>query len=88
MDLTTPFLTVAQLGLVPIVMALVSILKSANLTGPDNRFAPIDALILGMAGSFLVPSDTWQLTILAGITLGLIAAGVYSGVKATVNPTA
>lgn len=86
MDLTTPFLTVAQLGLVPLVMAVVSTLKSVDLTGKDHRWAPLISLFLGVGGAFLVPSETMQFTIIAGLTIGTLAAGVYSGVKATVAP--
>lgn len=84
-DLTVPFLNVMQLAIVPLVMAIVSILKTASLAGPGNRFAPIFAVVLGVAGAFLIPSETWQLTIIAGLTVGCVAAGVYSGVKATVQ---
>lgn len=79
-----PFLTVQQLALVPLVMAMVSLLKNAGLSGTDNRYSPLTSLGLGAAGAFLLPSPTWQLTILAGLTIGGLAAGVYSGVKATV----
>ncbi len=85
MDINTPFLTVTQLGLVPLVMAIVSILKASGITGSTHRFAPIYSLVLGVGGAFLVPSATVQLTIIAGLTVGCISAGVYSGVKTTVQ---
>lgn len=85
MDVTTPFLTVTQLALVPLVMAVVSVLKLVNWTGLNNRLAPIFALVLGIASAFLIPSETLQLTIIAGVTIGCIAAGVYSGIKTTVQ---
>ncbi len=85
MDINTPFLTVTQLGLVPLVMAVVSILKNGGLAGVTNRFAPLYSLLLGVGGAFLVPSASIQLTIIAGITIGCAAAGVYSGVKTTVQ---
>lgn len=88
MDITTPFLSVLQLGLVPLVIGLVQLLKNAKLTGEEHRFAPIISLLLGVGGAFLLPSETWQYTVLAGVTIGCIAAGVYSGVKTTVAPEA
>lgn len=88
MDITTPFLSITQLALVPLVMAVVSLLKGAKLTGADHRWAPLTAFILGVASSTLIPSSTWQFTVLAGATIGCIAAGVYSGVKTTVAPSA
>lgn len=86
MDLTTPFLSVLQLGIVPLVIGVVQILKNVHLTGTDHRWAPLISLVLGIGGAFLIPSETWQFTILAGLTLGCIAAGVYSGVKTTAAP--
>lgn len=86
MDITTPFLNVTQLALVPLVIAIVTILKNVDLTGKDHRFAPLISLVLGTGGAFLIPSATLQFTILAGLTIGTLAAGVYSGVKTTVAP--
>lgn len=85
MDITTPFLNVTQLAAVPLTMAIVSILKNAGLTGLEHRFAPLWSLGLGLGGAFLVPSSTWQFTVLAGLTIGCIAAGVYSGSKTLVQ---
>lgn len=81
-DINTPFLTVTQLALVPLTMGVVQVIKSSGL--PD-RFAPLTSLLLGVGGAFLIPSATVQLTIIAGLTLGCAAAGVYSGVKTTVQ---
>lgn len=82
---TSPFLSVTQIALVPVVMALVAMIKGAGLAGSTNRFAPLESVGLGVLGALLVPSETIQLTIIAGVTIGLLAAGVYSGVKATVQ---
>ena len=86
MDLTTPFISVVQLSLAPLVMAVVSILKMSGLSGKDNRWAPLLALVLGIGGAFLLPSATVPYTILAGVAIGCVAAGVYSGVKTTATP--
>lgn len=88
MDITTPFLSVQQLGLVPLIMALVQVPKMAGLLGSDNRYAPITSVVFGVAVTFLLPSATWQMTVLAGLTLGCLAAGVYSGIKTTVTSNA
>ncbi len=85
MDFSQSFLTVQQLGLVPLVMAVVALFKISGLAGPTNRFAPVYALLLGIIGAFLVPSATLSLTIIAGATIGCVAAGVYSGVSTTVQ---
>lgn len=88
MDVSTPFLSVTQLALVPLVMAVVALLKNAGLAGSGNRWSPLTSLVLGVGGAFLLPGPTWQVTVLAGLTVGCIAAGVYSGVKSTVAPNA
>lgn len=85
MDISSPFLTVTQLALVPLVMAVVSILKSTGVAGSTNRFAPLYSLVLGSGSAFLIPSATTQLTIIAGVTIGCVAAGVYSGVKTSIQ---
>ncbi len=85
MDLQIPFINALQLGLVPLVMALVSLVKSADLAGINNRFAPILSLVLGGLLVWLVPSDTWQHTTLAGLVVGCVAAGVYGGTKTVVT---
>lgn len=87
MDLTTAFLSGQQLLLSALVIGVVSIAKSSGL---PTQWAPLTSLGLGILAAFLLPSATVTLTILAGITIGLIASGVYSGVKTTATsaPTA
>lgn len=81
MDFSTPFLSVPQLALVPLIMALVSLLKNVAVLGTNNRWAPLACLVLAIVGAFLTPSATIQATLIAGLTIGCISAGVYSGVK-------
>ena len=71
----------AILGLVPIVMALTSLIK--NYIG--SRWAPLVALGLSLVGAFLFPAATLAVTVISGVVVGLTAAGLYSGVKATVS---
>ena len=82
MDLSTAFLSSSQLALSVVVVGIVSI---AKISGMSSRYAPLASLILGIAIVFLLPSSTLPLTILAGLTVGLIASGAYSGVKTTVQ---
>lgn len=81
MDLSTAFVSTQQLLLVPVVIGVTAVLKQTFVTGTTNRWTPIVALVLGVAGAFLLPSETLQTTILAGIVVGCSAAGVYSGAK-------
>lgn len=93
MDLTTPFISATQLALVPLVIGLVAIIKSTGLAGakydqPDAvnyRLAPLWSLALGLGGAFLLPSSSWQFTVLAGLVIGSTAAGVYAGGRTTLN---
>lgn len=78
--MSNEFLTPAMLALVPVVMALVQLLKMYV----GSKWAPLMSLVVGIIVAFFVPALTTGMTILGGIVLGLISAGVYSGVKATV----
>lgn len=76
MDNTIVSLSAQGLVLVPIVMALVSLVKMYV----DSYWSPLFALIFGVAGSLLIGGVTllgspW----LGGIVVGLMAAGLYSG---------
>jgi hypothetical protein len=54
----------------------------------NSRLAPLFALLIGIAISFLVtPAFEIREAILQGIIYGLSAAGLYSGAKAMVKPT-
>lgn len=81
MDTTITFLTAQHLGLIPVIVALVTVAKA---TGLPTRIASLTSLVLGLALSFLIPAATLPLTILAGLVIGLTASGAYSGVKSTV----
>ncbi len=85
-DPNVAFISIAQLALVPLVIGLIEILKGVNLAGSEGRFAPIYSIALGVGGAFLLPSDTWQYTLLAGVAIALAASGAYSiGKKAIVG---
>ena len=67
--------------LVPIIMALVQVIRGLGL---DVRFAPVAAIALGIVGA--VGLDVFSFsTVLSGIVVGLTASGIYSGVKTTVK---
>ena len=63
--------------LVPAILGLVQAAKTAGL---NSRYAPLLAVLLGLVSSFIF-STNW----LEGITAGLAAAGLWSGVKATAS---
>lgn len=85
MDFSTAFLSAQQLLLVAFAMGIVQVFKSLNWTGTNNRFAPLLSLVAGSALVWLIPSATWQLTVLAGLTIGFLGAGVFSSAKTTLG---
>ena len=64
--------------LVPIVVALVQLLKGIGL---PVRFAPLASLVLGVLGTLVVGT----FDVLAGVVVGLSAAGLYSGARTTLK---
>ena len=69
--------------IVGVVVALVQLVKSL---GVPSQFAPLFALLFGIAGVFaLSPAVTVDLTVFNGIVLGLTASGLYSGTRATLG---
>lgn len=76
MDATVIELSARGLVLVPVVMALVSLVKMYV----DSYWSPLFAVGFGVAGSVLVGGvlflgSPW----LGGIVVGLMAAGLYAG---------
>jgi L-lactate permease len=69
-------------AIVPIILAIVQALK---LVGMPNKYSPLASIALGIIVGFIFRHDTADLsqTILAGVTYGLSASGLYSGVKST-----
>lgn len=76
--------TLIETAAVPIVVGLVSIIKQSGI---PHKFAPILSLLLGVGVSYLIhPLVDVRALLLEGITFGLSASGLYSGVKVLVNP--
>lgn len=67
------------LALVPVVLGIVETLKFAGLPG---AFAPLFSLMIGVALATLVV-PVLPAAIITGLTVGLMASGLYSGFKAT-----
>lgn len=77
MDISTidPYL----LGSVPVVIGLVSVLKTVGL---NSKWAPLTSIGLGLVFAFLVGGTPVSIA-LGGIIVGLMASGLYSGTKTT-----
>ena len=83
MDILTTGAALTEVALA-IVIGLVEALK--RIAG-ESRFAPLFALLIGIAISFLVtPAFEIREAILQGIIYGLSASGLYSGAKAIRKP--
>lgn len=83
MNIDLSLLTSNAVIAVPIVIAIVQAIKLTNLI-PDH-FAPIVAIAVGILIGFVGNHDTGDLstTVLYGAVYGLMASGLYSGVKTT-----
>ena len=62
---------------IPVIVALVSAFKVAGL---DSKFAPILAVLLGLAGFALIGEGSMAANLFEGVVAGLSASGLYSGV--------
>lgn len=70
------------LALVPILIALIEVLKIAGL---PSRYAPLFSLVLGVTGAAAVTMSVSPTTIVSGLVVGLSASGLYAGTKATIQ---
>ena len=71
----------AILVIVPIVIGLVQVLK--EYVGP--RFTPLLAIVLSVGGAFLATDLSWQMTIVQGFGVAVLAVGTYSGLRSTIQ---
>ncbi|MBH8605982.1 hypothetical protein [Thermoactinomyces sp. CICC 10521] len=64
------------------VGAIVAVCALLKEVGFPQKYAPLVAVALGiMTGIFLVDPHNWQQGIVTGLSLGLSAVGIHSGVK-------
>lgn len=77
MDVT---LSINFLVLVPVVLGVVEAIKRVGMA---SRYAPLASLVLGVAGAYLIGGALNEVVI-QGLIAGLSAAGLWSGVKATI----
>jgi uncharacterized membrane protein HdeD (DUF308 family) len=69
------------LGAVPVVIGLVQLMKNFV----DARWASLVAVFLGIGVAVLVSNEPWKPTVMGGLVIGLMASGLYSGVRAAVR---
>jgi hypothetical protein len=61
------------------------VIQALKMIGMPNKYSPIASIALGIIVGFIFRHEAADLsqTILAGVTYGLSASGLYSGVKST-----
>jgi hypothetical protein len=70
---------VYDIAILPVIIGLVSLCIKMGL---PKKLSPLIAVILGItAGIVYIAPDNIQQAILAGVTIGLSASGLYSGAK-------
>jgi hypothetical protein len=73
---------IAESIIVPVIIGLVEV---AKLTGLPSRFAPLTSVILGVVIHVaLLATAGVPTAAFFGLVSGLTAAGLYSGIKASV----
>ena len=74
---------VFDVAIIPLIVGVVELFKQLGL---PNKFAALLAAALGILIGivYVTPGDVLQ-CILVGLSLGLAASGLYSGVKNTVE---
>ena len=69
-------------GVVPIAIGLVQFVVKRLI---PERWIPVGALAVGVLLSMLAMGELTGNSIVQGLAIGLIAMGVYSGTKTTIN---
>ena len=74
----------------PIAAVIVGLVELAKGQGLPSRYAPVFAVVLGLAFATLGRLDdptagTWLQVELLGLITGLSASGLYSGAKAQIG---
>jgi hypothetical protein len=86
MDIINSSATVVPLGAIAVIPIIIAITQSLKMTGwVKDKFAPLIAIALGVIIGFIANHNSADLsnTILTGVTYGLSASGLYSGIKET-----
>lgn len=86
-NIDLPQITTGVAVVVPLILAIVQAIK---LTGKvPNQFAPIVSIGVGIILAFLAhgTATTIGSTVLSGVMYGLMASGLYSGIKVSMPAT-
>ena len=91
MNIDLPQITTGVAVVVPVIVAIVQAIKMTGRV-PD-KYAPIASILVGIGLAFIAHSAATAMgqVILSGVMYGLMASGLYSGIKTTMptpSPTA
>jgi hypothetical protein len=76
--------TAYDIGLIPLMMAIVEILKTSFKI--PARFIPLITIVLGEVAAFVyVSPDDVKVAVLSGLVMAFTAMGMWSGTKNTVG---
>lgn len=82
------FLTNVNVGAIVAVPIIIAIVQAVKTTGyVPSKFAPLVSIIIGIGVSFIANHENNDLSqnLMHGVVYGLMASGLYSGVKTTIN---
>lgn len=83
MTIDLDIIRASSLVVVPIIVALVQAIKMTGWV--QDKYAPLVSIGIGILIGFFADHDTldWSGMVLGGAIYGLMASGLYSGIKTT-----
>jgi F0F1-type ATP synthase assembly protein I len=83
MNFNLDIISANAIVVVPIIIAIVQAIKM--MPWVRDHYSPLISIVVGMLIGFLTDhgNDDLSSTVLSGVVYGLIASGLYSGVKTT-----
>ena len=76
-------ITIYGVVIVPLIIGLVQLVKGLDML--PVKYAPLLALLFGLAAGALLHFGDWPQAVVVGLALGLSAVGLYSGAKNTLH---
>lgn len=78
-------MTIYDVAIIPLIVGLIELLKQVGLPA---KFAALTSAVLGIIiGIVFISPDDIKKGVLVGLSLGLAASGLFSGIKNTVEGT-
>ncbi len=78
-------MTIYDVAIIPLIVGLIELLKQVGLPA---KFGALTSAVLGIIiGIVFISPDDIKKGVLVGLSLGLAASGLFSGIKNTVEGT-